>query len=175
MKPYLSCWSSQGAKKAFGAKDDAPRASIFVQFEPERAGKGDVLERHSVAEKRRDVGIVEACDATADARDVEVEVGVLAGEVDEFVNIGAYGLYPTLHCWDGVALPLQSNALSHAKGDKGGSSAVHALKITAKDEDFARLKRLDAIWCDSVWLHLVFWFFENTYRHKRAHGSGRHV
>ena len=64
-------------------------------------------------EQRGDLFGGEAGDAAADTGHEERQVLMFPGERDKIVNIRFYRLYPTLHCWDGIALSLQSYALSH--------------------------------------------------------------
>ena len=105
----------------------------------------DVLHVVSLFEQRGNLVIGEASDAATYAGDEEGEGGVLLGKRDELINIGFDGLYAALHRGYGIALPLQSHALSHdssklAVGDVGRASAMHTTKITAKHEDLVWLE-----------------------------------
>ena len=62
------------------------------------------------------------------------------GETDELVHVWLDGVHAALHGGDGVALPLKADALTPlgteaVVGKPGGSAAMQACQVAAKDED----------------------------------------
>lgn len=115
----------------------------------------DVLHVDGSRKQRRNLGVGEACDAAADARDQEGQLRVLLGKSDELVDVGLDGVHTALHRRDGVALALQPNALTH-DGAKlldsypRRSATVHALQVAAKDEDFVFAEAMDVVGRDAT-------------------------
>lgn len=117
----------------------------------ERLRQTDVVQVCGGGEERRDFLVAEAGDAAADAGDEERQVGTAGGEGDELVNVGLDGVGASVHGGDGVALALKADALSpHGTellvGNTGGTAAVLAREVAAKDEDLVLLQRGDIIW-----------------------------
>ena len=79
------------------------------------------------------------------ASNQEGQLRMLPGKLDELINVGFDSFYPTLHGWDAIALPLQTNALAHNSAKLAVSNircaaTMHTTKITAKHEYLVRLK-----------------------------------
>ena len=88
--------------------------------------------------------IRESGNTATDASHKERHVLVLLGERDKLVHIRTYGLYAALHSRDGIALSLQTHALTHdgpklAVGDIGRTAAVHTFEIAAEHKNLVRL------------------------------------
>ena len=95
----------------------------------ERAGKDDVGDIEGISKQRGDLLVSETGDSASYPGYIEGELWVLTGKVDEFVDVGFDGLYPTLHGGYGIAVPLESDPLSVDgselfKGDTGCTSHV---------------------------------------------------
>ena len=121
-------------------------------------GEDDVRDVVGGCEEGGDLFVGESGDATADTGDEEGEFRVRLGELDELVDIGADGLYPTLHRGDAVALALQADALAHdgpklAVGGIGSTTAMHAFQVAAEDEDLVRLELCDTLRCCTFLFH----------------------
>ena len=100
----------------------------------------DVFHLDGASEQGCDIPWTESRDATAYFGDQEGQLGMLFGEGDELVDVRNDGLHTALHRRDGIALSLQSNALTHdgAKpldGDPSSAAAMHALQVAAEDKD----------------------------------------
>ena len=121
------------------------------------------------SEQRYDFFIPESCNATANASHKESKLYMLLGKLNELIHVGTNGLYPTLHRRYGVALPLQSHALSHdgsklAVGNISRPSAMHTPQVAAKYEDLAWLQLCDKLWCCSFLFHHILFFTESTFQ-----------
>ena len=97
-----------------------------------------------VGKQRGDLRVSEASDSASYPGYIEGELWVLAGKVDEFVDVGFDGLYPTLHSGYGIAVPLESDSLSVDgpelfMGDTCCTSHVMTKEVTAEHEDLIRL------------------------------------
>ena len=95
----------------------------------ERAGKDDVGDIEGIGKQGGDLLVSETGDSASYPSYIEGELWVLTGKVDEFVDVGLDGLYPTLHGGYGIAVPLESDPLSIdgselLKGDTGCTSHV---------------------------------------------------
>ena len=109
----------------------------------------DVLHIDGSRKQWRNLGVGEACDAAADARDQEGQLRALFGKSDELVNVGFDGVHAALHRRDGIALSLQTNALTHdgtklLDGYPRRSATVHALQVAAEHKDFVFAEAIDA-------------------------------
>ena len=103
----------------------------------------------------RDFPWRKASDAATDARDQEGHFGMLLGEIDELIDIGLDSVHAALHRGDGIALSLQTNALTHDGAkvhacDSGRTTTVHALQVAAENEDFVFAKTSDVVGRDAV-------------------------
>lgn len=112
---------------------------FFEQNVPEIARQPDVFHVDSVLEQRRNIGRLEASDATTDACDKECELFMSLGEGYKLVDIGLYRVHSTLHSGYAVTPALQSHALSHYCPEVPDSrtrsaTAVHSSQIAAEYE-----------------------------------------
>ena len=73
----------------------------------------DVGNVDRAGEQRGDFAGGEAGDAAADAGHKEGQLGMTVGETDEVIHVGFDGVHTALHGGDGIALALQTNALTH--------------------------------------------------------------
>ena len=76
------------------------------------------------------------------------------------VDIRSDGFYPTLHGWNGIALPLQTNTFAQfcAKTQMSYTSSttsVHTSKIATKNKYFIILKSVYPLWGDSSLFHII--------------------
>ena len=115
----------------------------------------NILHIDGTSEQRRDLVRGEACNAAADARDQEGQLGMLLGEDDELLHVGKDGTHTALHRRDGIALSLQANALSHDgpkpfKSDTGCTATMHALQVAAEDKDFVSVESPNVVWRDAM-------------------------
>lgn len=111
----------------------------------ERLRQADIRDTLRFREQRGDLPVAESGDAAADAGDVEEQLGMPAGECDEIVHVKPDGIYPALHCGDGVALPLQADALTpHGPENLGRDprrpSGMHPVQVAPEDENLVRLQ-----------------------------------
>ena len=128
-------------------------------------------------EQRGDFFIRKSCDAAADASYEECQFWVMFGELDELVHIRTDGVNAALHRRDGIALTLQTNALTHdgsklAVGDVSRTSAVHPLQVAAEHKDFVWLQRCDKFWCYSL-IHKQTQFWVQIYELNSINGWNR--
>ena len=115
----------------------------------------NVLHLHGASKQRRNLTWSEACDATAYLGDEEGQLRMHVSETDELLDVGQDGVSAALHRWDGIALSLQANALSHDSAEffNGGScraTGMHACKVAAKDKDLVWTEMLDKLWCNAI-------------------------
>ena len=75
-------------------------------------GEDDVVDIVGGSEERRDFFVGKAGDATADTGNEEGVLGMLAGKLDEFIDIGLDGFYAALHGGNAITLALQTNSLA---------------------------------------------------------------
>ena len=75
-------------------------------------GQQDVIDRHSIKEKRGDLVDGKASNTAAYRRHEERQFEMIDSKRNKLVDIGLNGLYPTLHCGDSIALSLQADSLS---------------------------------------------------------------
>lgn len=125
--------------------------AVTLDVGGEGLGQDDVRLVVSLGEEGGYLVVAETGDAAADAGDEERQVGTAGGEGDELVNVGLDGVGASVHGGDGVALALKADALSpHGTellvGNTGGTAAVLAREVAAKDEDLVLLQRGDIIW-----------------------------
>lgn len=83
-----------------------------MQHIQEFSWQHNIIHINATAEKRSNIVVVEASNATSDTCDIEKKVFVFGSEVEELVNIWFDCLHAALHSWYGIALPLQTDALS---------------------------------------------------------------
>ena len=101
----------------------------------------DVWQIDGTGKQRRDFPWPEACDAAADARDQEGQLGMTVSESDELFHIGQDGVHAALHRRDGIALSLHSYTLSHdgtefLDGDTSRTTGMGTGQVAAEDKDF---------------------------------------
>jgi len=75
-------------------------------------GEDDVVDIVGGSEERGDFFVGEAGNATANTSNEEGVLGVLAGKLDEFIDIGLDGFNAALHGGNAVTLALQTNTLA---------------------------------------------------------------
>ena len=117
--------------------------------------QSDILYSNCASEQWRDFAVLESGDATADARYVEYEFGMLFGKFDELIYVWADGFDAALHCRYGVRLSLEADALSEycAKffvGNPRRPAVMVALDIAAKNKYFVCSELRDVVRCDSL-------------------------
>ncbi len=115
----------------------------------------DILHVDGGGKQWRNLCIGEARDAATDARDQEGQLGMLLGKSDELINVGLDGVHTALHRRDGVALSLQSNALSPdgtklLDGYPCRSATVQALNVATEHKDFVFAEAMDIVGCDAM-------------------------
>lgn len=125
-----------------------------MKYLPEVEREADVPDIESRGEQRGNVGDLVARDAATDTGDEEGELGMLAGESDETVDVFAHGI-DAFHGGYGIALPLQAIALAEdgaetLHGGVGGAATVHARGIAAEDEYLTLFERGDAVGGDAA-------------------------
>lgn len=117
-----------------------------------RLRKDDIGHAQSVPEQGGNLFIPEAGNATANACDIEFQLGVSLGECDELVDVWLDGLNASLHCGDGVGLSLEPDSLPHycAKSVhcySGRAAAMMSGKVAAEDKYFVGAECADVFRC----------------------------
>ena len=107
----------------------------------------------NVFKEGTDLRLGKACNAAPDLCNEEQQFGMSLGELDELIDIGD-SIYPTLHCRDTVALPLETNTLPPdgaklAISQEGCTTTVCASQIAAKYKNLILTQFSDAFWCKS--------------------------
>ena len=126
--------------------------SDFKKIHPDSPSRRqhDVLDLVGCGEQRRNFLVGETGDATADARHEKSQILAALGKRDELVHVGPNRFHAALHRRNGVALPLQTDALPHHRaklpvGDIRRSTAMHSPQIAAKNENLVRLQLRDKL------------------------------
>ena len=119
----------------------------------------DVLHVDGTGKQRCNFPRRESSDAASNFGDQESQLGMLLGEGDELLHVRKDGVRAALHGRDGIALSLQTNALTHdgtelLNSDTRCPTTVHTVQIAAKDEDFISFEAFDELRRDAV-LELV--------------------
>ena len=141
-------------------------AYLFEQNVPEIAWQPDVFHIDSVLEEGRNLGRLEAGDATTDACDKECELLMSLGEGYKFVDVWLYRFHSALHSGYAVTPALQSHALSHYCPEVPDSrtrsaAAVHSSQIAAEYEYLTVVELAYIPWCYTL---SVFLFHVKTDR-----------
>ena len=103
----------------------------------------------------RNLGRGEARNATTYLGDEEGQLRVHVSETDELLHIGQDGVHAALHRRDGIALSLQTHALTHDSteffnGYSSCATGMHTCKVAAEDENLVVLKAIDMLRRDTV-------------------------
>ena len=117
--------------------------------------QSDILYSNCASEQWRDFAVLESRDAAADSRDEEGEFGMLFSKFDELIDVWADGFDAALHCWYGVRLSLQADALSEdcAKfffGYPRRPAVMVSVEVAAKNKYFVCSELRDVVRCDSL-------------------------
>ena len=130
---------------------------LAIQHLAEAPGQGDILLCFCRFEQRGDLFGCKSGDSAADLRNEEVQLGIQSGEFDEFIDIGFDGFDASLHGGYGIALSLESDALSPdgselCESQACGTSGVHSGEVAAENEDFVGLEGDDVVWRYFHWV-----------------------
>ena len=87
---------------------------------------------------------------------------MVLGKTDKLVHVWLNGLHFSLHGRNGIALALQTYALSHdgselAVCDICSTASVHTSQIAAEYKDLVRLQRCNKLWCCSFLFHIFLY------------------
>ena len=130
--------------------------SIHLQAEdiPEVRWEGYVVETDTTTEERGDLTNSVASDATAYSRNEKAEFWVLGGKLGEALYCSLHAL-KTFHRRNGIALSLQTHALTHDSAEffNGYSSCatgMHTCKVAAEDEYLVVLQAFDVLRRDAA-------------------------